>query len=162
MLARHAEDLLWIGRYLERAEDTARLLDVTYHTTLEARDDETAHEAWHDLAEVLYLEEETADLGQDALARFLVLDTVNSGSIVAAVSAKRAAARCSAAGGSMAATGATMSSRTSARSMENTTSEAAEPSARMDATPGTRRSRRRGCRRSGAPRRRPADHERDG
>ena len=36
MLARHAEDLLWIGRYLERAEDTARLLDVTYHTTLEA------------------------------------------------------------------------------------------------------------------------------
>ncbi len=35
MLARHAEDLFWIGRYLERAEDTARLLNVTYHSSLE-------------------------------------------------------------------------------------------------------------------------------
>ena len=36
MLARHAEDLFWAGRYIERAEDTARLLDVTYHGLLEA------------------------------------------------------------------------------------------------------------------------------
>jgi len=28
MLARNAESLYWIGRYVERAEDTARLLDV--------------------------------------------------------------------------------------------------------------------------------------
>ena len=36
MLARDAESLFWTGRYLERAEDTARLLDVTYHGLLEA------------------------------------------------------------------------------------------------------------------------------
>ena len=36
MLARHAETLFWAGRYLERAEDTARMLDVTYHGLLEA------------------------------------------------------------------------------------------------------------------------------
>ena len=36
MLARHAESLFWAGRYIERAESTARLLDVTYHTHLEA------------------------------------------------------------------------------------------------------------------------------
>ena len=36
MLARTAEYLFWAGRYLERAEDTARLLDVTYHRLLEA------------------------------------------------------------------------------------------------------------------------------
>lgn len=36
MLSRHAEDLYWMGRYIERAEDTARMLDVTYHNLLES------------------------------------------------------------------------------------------------------------------------------
>ena len=31
MLSRAAEALFWIGRYVERAEDTARLLDVHFH-----------------------------------------------------------------------------------------------------------------------------------
>ena len=35
MLSRVAESLYWIGRYVERAEDTARLLDVHVHTLLE-------------------------------------------------------------------------------------------------------------------------------
>ncbi|MFV0317255.1 MAG: alpha-E domain-containing protein, partial [Microthrixaceae bacterium] len=34
MLARTAEQLFWAGRYLERAEHTARLMDVTYHRLL--------------------------------------------------------------------------------------------------------------------------------
>ena len=93
MLARHAEDLLWIGRYLERAEDTARLLDVTYHTTLEASDNETAHAAWRDLAEVLYVDDETADMDRRALARFLVSDTVSGASLAAAVGRARENAR---------------------------------------------------------------------
>ena len=37
MLSRVAESLYWIGRYLERAEDTARLLDVQYHALLDAQ-----------------------------------------------------------------------------------------------------------------------------
>ncbi|MET0629085.1 MAG: alpha-E domain-containing protein [Acidimicrobiia bacterium] len=37
MLSRLAESLYWIGRYMERAEDTARLLDVHYHLLLEDR-----------------------------------------------------------------------------------------------------------------------------
>jgi uncharacterized alpha-E superfamily protein len=37
MLSRIAESLYWIGRYVERAEDTARLLDVHYHLLLEDR-----------------------------------------------------------------------------------------------------------------------------
>lgn len=36
MLSRIAENLYWIGRYIERAENTARLLDVNYHAILEA------------------------------------------------------------------------------------------------------------------------------
>jgi len=34
MLSRVANDLYWIGRHVERAENTARLLDVTYRTSL--------------------------------------------------------------------------------------------------------------------------------
>ncbi len=36
MLSRIAENLYWIGRYIERAENTARLLDVNYHAIVEA------------------------------------------------------------------------------------------------------------------------------
>lgn len=35
MLARNAEALYWIGRYVERADDTARILDVAVHHLLE-------------------------------------------------------------------------------------------------------------------------------
>ncbi len=35
MLSRVAESLFWIGRYMERAEDTARILDVHFHEMLE-------------------------------------------------------------------------------------------------------------------------------
>ncbi|HMK21195.1 MAG TPA: alpha-E domain-containing protein, partial [Terriglobales bacterium] len=35
MLARIADSLFWLARYIERAEDTARILDVTFHTLLE-------------------------------------------------------------------------------------------------------------------------------
>lgn len=36
MLSRIAENLFWMGRYVERAENTARLLDVNYHAIVEA------------------------------------------------------------------------------------------------------------------------------
>ena len=35
MLARIGDSLFWLARYIERAEDTARILDVTFHTLLE-------------------------------------------------------------------------------------------------------------------------------
>ena len=35
MLSRIAESLYWMGRYVERAEDTARILDVHIHRRLE-------------------------------------------------------------------------------------------------------------------------------
>ena len=35
MLTRIAESLYWIGRYVERADDTARILDVSVHQLLE-------------------------------------------------------------------------------------------------------------------------------
>lgn len=35
MLSRIAESLFWVGRYIERADDTARILDVHFHHLLE-------------------------------------------------------------------------------------------------------------------------------
>ena len=35
MLSRIADSLFWIARYMERAEDTARILDVNYHMMIE-------------------------------------------------------------------------------------------------------------------------------
>jgi uncharacterized alpha-E superfamily protein len=45
MLSRSAEDLYWMSRYVERAENTARLLDVSYRMALlpSEKDDETLH-----------------------------------------------------------------------------------------------------------------------
>ncbi len=38
MLSRIADSLFWMARYIERAEDTARILDVNYHMMLEQSD----------------------------------------------------------------------------------------------------------------------------
>ena len=35
MLSRVAEAIYWMGRYLERAENTARFLDVNWHLLLD-------------------------------------------------------------------------------------------------------------------------------
>jgi uncharacterized alpha-E superfamily protein len=39
MLSRIADSLFWIGRYMERADNTARILDVNYHMLLEQPQD---------------------------------------------------------------------------------------------------------------------------
>ena len=61
MLARHAESLFWAGREIERAESTARMLDVTYHGLLEAMPWE-AERSWMDLLKVLWLDRPFAEL----------------------------------------------------------------------------------------------------
>jgi uncharacterized alpha-E superfamily protein len=94
MLARLAENLFWAGRYVERAEDTARMVDVTYHTLLESPYGEVA-QAWEQLLEVLSLRTAFGDgpLEQDRIVRFLVLDRDNPGSITASVAKARENAR---------------------------------------------------------------------
>lgn len=96
MLARHAEDLFWIGRYLERAEDTARMLDVTYHGVLEAGSERRPAELWDELLEVLFLDDEVEGLDTApgiAVGRLLIADRTFSGSIVSLVGHARENAR---------------------------------------------------------------------
>ncbi len=96
MLARHAEDLFWTGRYLERAEDTARLLDVTYHGLLEGGATE-AGMAWQGVLEALSLAHlfraRHKQATVDAVEAFLVLDRSHSSSIAAAITRARENAR---------------------------------------------------------------------
>ena len=93
MLSRHAEDLFWLGRYVERAEDTARMLDVTYHNLLESPATQELT-AWKELLEVLYLDATyPGELEGRAVSRYLVTDRSNQGSIISAVGRARDNAR---------------------------------------------------------------------
>lgn len=90
MLSRHAEALFWFGRYLERAEDTSRVLDVTYHNLLESPpNEETA--AWREMLEVLFVAETFGDGAVSAaeVTRYLVIDEANPGSIVSSIGRAR-------------------------------------------------------------------------
>ena len=52
MLSRVAESLYWTARYVERAEDVARLLDVNFHALLDAQVEDRG-QAWQQLVALL-------------------------------------------------------------------------------------------------------------
>src|SRR6202041_2840258 len=93
MLSRIAESLFWIGRYIERAEDTARILDVQFHLNLEdpGIDEDTA---WQTLLRVMGVkaDDETV-VGTAGVCEILAYDPRNPSSIVGALSAARENAR---------------------------------------------------------------------
>jgi uncharacterized alpha-E superfamily protein len=94
MLSRVAEALFWIGRYVERAEDTARLLDVHFHEVLE---DPTVDEAaaCAVLLTVMGVSDDTAHRHRDsrAVLELLGYDVTRPNSIVGALVAARENAR---------------------------------------------------------------------
>lgn len=87
VLSRIAESLYWLGRYVERAEDTARILDVHYHLLLEDRwvDEQATGRA---LLEVMG-RPATPEKGSGALGvtEALALDNSYTGSIVCSLTA---------------------------------------------------------------------------
>ena len=93
LLARYAEGLFWMARYLERVENLARLLDITQ--TFESPGREA--EAWSALVAINSDEDSYADRfgTPDALPvkRFYLLDRGNPTSIPAAIEAARTNAR---------------------------------------------------------------------
>ncbi len=102
MLSRIAESMFWIGRYVERAEDTARILDVQTQLVLEdASVDES--QTCRDLLLIMGIEpEDVADrlgvdvahpVGIEQVLRLLAYDMNSSSSIAAAVGAARESAR---------------------------------------------------------------------
>ena len=52
MLSRTADHLFWMSRYTERAENTARMLDVGYETALLPQSTAKAQEGWMGLLSI--------------------------------------------------------------------------------------------------------------
>lgn len=93
MLARYAEAIFWMARYMERAENLARILDV--HETF-TRDGRGAKD-WHSIVQLNADVDRFLDRYKSASAEnvvgFYVLDIRNGTSIISAVRAARENAR---------------------------------------------------------------------
>jgi uncharacterized alpha-E superfamily protein len=101
MLSRTANDLFWMSRQVERAENTARMLDVTYRMSLLPYRVMEQGEKWAEpwalpliitgLATGYY--QRYSELSPDNVLRFMVLDASNPGSIYSSVQSARENAR---------------------------------------------------------------------
>jgi uncharacterized alpha-E superfamily protein len=96
MLSRVAESLYWTGRYIERAEDTSRLLHVNFHGMLDA-DLPDRGRAWRDLIVFLGREdvfsEHFSEYTAASVAEFVLWHPANPDAVTACVARARENAR---------------------------------------------------------------------
>ena len=85
MLSRTADHLFWMSRYIERAENLARLLDVTYQMSLVPQSLETVNQSWNAIIALNSLEEVYAKkystVNGENVLKFMVSDPDNFASI---------------------------------------------------------------------------------
>ena len=98
MLSRTADHLFWMSRYTERAENTARMLDVNYQTSLLPQSASSAQAGWEGLLSISELKPIfTKKYGDKVAPRdvmdFMVRDEQNSNSIVSCLKSARENAR---------------------------------------------------------------------
>ncbi len=97
MLSRTADHLFWMSRYTERAENTARLLDVNYQTSLLPQSEAVALVGWQGLISISELLPDYTERYGEIRARdvmeFMVKDEDNPSSIVSCLGAARENAR---------------------------------------------------------------------
>ena len=91
MLSRIAESLFWIGRYLERAEDTCRIVEVHLQLLIDDPSVDQDEAAFTLLAVMGAPAPEVADTNE--VMRALCYDANSAGSIAAALGGAREAAR---------------------------------------------------------------------
>src|SRR6202451_1365724 len=96
MLSRIAESLFWLARYIERAEGTARILDVNYHMLLE-QSQQSYHLRWEPLI-IMAGEEDRfrklySEVNAETVFEFLAFNEENPSSIVQCISKARENAR---------------------------------------------------------------------
>ena len=97
MLSRTADHLFWMSRYTERAENTARMLNVHHETSLLPQSAAVSQYGWLgvlSLSELLpaYTERQ-GEVSPRGVMRFMVLDDENPSSILACLKAARENAR---------------------------------------------------------------------
>jgi uncharacterized alpha-E superfamily protein len=97
MLARTADHLYWMARYMERAENTARMLDVNYQTALLPQSADAAEQGWKGLLSISELTGDYAKRHGEVTAQnvmdFMVSDATNPSSIRSCLMAARENAR---------------------------------------------------------------------
>lgn len=97
MLSRTADHLFWMARYTERAENTARMLDVHVQSALLPQGAEAMHLGWHGLLGISELTaaytERHGEIDADKVLDFMVCDTSNPSSIQSCLRAARENAR---------------------------------------------------------------------
>ena len=97
MLSRTADHLFWMSRYTERAENTARLLDVNYQTSLLPQSEAVALVGWQGLISISELlptyTERFGEIRPRDVMDFMVKDESNPSSIVSCLGAARENAR---------------------------------------------------------------------
>ena len=85
MLSRTADHLFWMSRYIERAENLARLLDVTWQMSLVPQPLEAINQSWNAIIALNSLDEAYAKkystVNGENVLRFMVSDPDNSASI---------------------------------------------------------------------------------
>ena len=93
MLSRTADHLFWMSRYTERAENTARMLDVNYQTALLPQSADMAEQGWRGLLSISELTEPFSKKYSEVTALnvmdFMVRDESNLSSIWHCVRAAR-------------------------------------------------------------------------
>ena len=97
MLSRTADHLYWMSRYTERAENTARMLNVAYDTAMLPKAAGSTQRGWHSVLSISELvpayRQRHGEVGKDQVLEFMVSDECNSSSIFACVKAARENAR---------------------------------------------------------------------
>ena len=93
MLRRAADSAFWLGRYVERAEATARIVDVHFHSRLETANDES----WESILAIAGLDDDfharydVAD--ESSVLHFLAFDPDNPSSVLSCLKSARENAR---------------------------------------------------------------------
>ena len=93
MLSRTADHLYWMARYMERAENIARILDVNHRMSLMPQSETQEEQAWGATLRIMGLEhafhQQHAEISADAVIEFMVFNPNNPGSIRSCLRAAR-------------------------------------------------------------------------
>jgi uncharacterized alpha-E superfamily protein len=98
MLSRVAENIFWLSRYVERAENMARIIDVNFRLTLDSGIGGEQAAAWEPLVSLVPQTRELFNalyptVSPENVCRFMTFDARNPNSIVSAVTYARENAR---------------------------------------------------------------------
>jgi len=97
MLSRTADHLYWMARYIERTENVARVLDVTYNMSLLPSDSSNEQELWDTVLEIAGIRDiydrTYKELNASNVIKHLVMDSNNPSSIYSSLRGARENAR---------------------------------------------------------------------